>query len=199
VSVTGERLGVFGGTFDPPHIGHFVAAVNASFALSLDRVLLVVSNIPWQKVGDRRLTPARDRFDMVRAAVAGHPHLEASDLELRRGGESTTADTVEALAAEDSTRQLFVIVGADAADGLRTWRRWTVVAERATLVVVERAGQAGAAADWPGRLERVAIPRLDVSSTDLRRRVAAGEPLDYLVPDGVAALVTERLLYSGGT
>jgi nicotinate-nucleotide adenylyltransferase len=199
VLVTGERLGVFGGTFDPPHIGHFVAAVNASFALSLDRVLIVVSNIPWQKVGDRRISPARDRLDMVRAAVAGRPRLEASDLEIRRGGESATAETVEALAAEDPARRLFVIVGADAAAGLRTWRRWPVVAERATVVVVERAGEQDGAGDWPGPLQRVAIPRLDVSSTDLRRRAAAGEPLDYLVPSGVAALVAERGLYSGAT
>jgi nicotinate-nucleotide adenylyltransferase len=199
VLVTGERLGVFGGTFDPPHIGHFVAAVNASFALSLDRVLLVVSNIPWQKVGDRRVTPARDRFDMVRAAVAGHPGLEASDLEMRLGGESSTTATVEALLAEDPGRELFVIVGADAAAGLRSWRRWEVVAERATVVVVERAGEVGAAADWPGRLERVAIPRLDVSSSELRRRATAGEPLDYLVPRAVAALLAERLPYSGTT
>jgi nicotinate-nucleotide adenylyltransferase len=199
VLVTGERLGVFGGTFDPPHIGHFVAAVNASFALSLDRVLLVVSNIPWQKVGDRRISPARDRFDMVEAAVAGHRGLEASDLEMRLGGESSTAATVEALAGEDPSRDLFVIVGADVAGGLRTWRRWEVVAQRANVVVVERAGERGSVVDWPGRLERVAIPRLDVSSSDLRRRAAAGEPLDYLVPGGAAALAAERLLYSGST
>jgi nicotinate-nucleotide adenylyltransferase len=199
VLVTGERLGVFGGTFDPPHIGHLVAAVNAWFVLSLDRVLLTVSNIPWQKAGDRPITPAEDRLEMVRAAVDGHPGLEASDLEMRRGGESSTVDTLEALAGEDPSRQLFVIVGADAAAGLRSWRRWPALAELATVVVVERAGEATAAADWPGPLERVAIPRLDISSTDLRRRLASGEPVDYLVPSGAALLLRERLLYRGGT
>jgi len=199
VPATGERLGVFGGTFDPPHIGHLVAAVNAWFVLSLDRVLLTVSNIPWQKAGDRPITPAGHRLDMVRAAVAGHPGLEASDLEVRRGGESSTVETLEALAAEDRSRRLFVIVGSDAAAGLRSWRRWPAVADLATVVVVERAGDATAAADWPGPLQRIVIPRLDVSSSDLRRRVAAGEPVDYLVPGEAAVLLRERLLYRGGT
>jgi nicotinate-nucleotide adenylyltransferase len=195
---TGERLGVFGGTFDPPHIGHFVAAMNAFHAVSLDRVLLVVSNIPWQKLSSRSITPAEVRIEMVRAGVEGCHGLEASDLEVQRGGESCTADTLAALAEEDPSRRLFLIVGADAAAGLRSWRRWEDLPRLATLVVVNRGGMASAAIEWPGPVTAVTIPRLDISSTDLRQRAARGEPLDYLVPPGVAAVVRSRLLYRGG-
>ncbi|MPY92320.1 MAG: nicotinate (nicotinamide) nucleotide adenylyltransferase [Acidimicrobiia bacterium] len=193
----GERLGVLGGTFDPPHIGHLVAAVNAFHALSLDRVLLVVSNIPWQKVGSRPITPARDRLDLVRAAVAGHPGLVASDLEVRLGGESSTVATLEYLRAERPDRELFLVLGADAAAGLPTWRRSERLPGLCTLVVVDRPG-AGQGVPWAGDVVRVAIPGLDISSTELRRRAAAGQPVDFLVPEGVALLMGERLLYRGG-
>jgi nicotinate-nucleotide adenylyltransferase len=198
VDRTGERLGVFGGTFDPPHIGHFVVAVNALHALSLDRVLFVVSNIPWQKAGTRRITPAEDRLAMVAAGLSDQVGLVASDLEMRLGGESSTVATLENLAAADPTGQLFLIVGSDAAAGLRTWRRHEELPGLATLVVVDRDGDPGTSLDWPGPLVRLSVPRIDVSSSDLRRRAAAGEPLDYLVPPAVATLLAERLLYRGG-
>jgi nicotinate-nucleotide adenylyltransferase len=199
VDRTGQRLGVFGGTFDPPHIGHFVVAVNALQALSLDRVLLVVSNISWQKQASRPISPAADRLAMVAAGVADQARLEASDLEIRLGGESSTVVTLRHLRAADPHGQLFLIVGADAAAGLRTWRRHEELPDLATLVVVDRAGVTGAPLDWPGAVVRLTVPRLDVSSSDLRRRVAAGEPVDYLVPGPVASLLAERLLYRGGT
>lgn len=190
---------MLGGTFDPPHIGHLVAAVNAFHVLSLDRVLLVVSNIPWQKVGSRPITPAAQRLELVEAAVEGHPGLEASDLEIRLGGESSSVATLEHLRAECPGRELFLIVGADAAAGLGTWRRAERLPELATLVVVDRPGAGGdaAPAGWPGRCERVQIPGLDVSSSEIRRRVAAGEPVDDLVPYRVAQMLAERLLYRG--
>jgi nicotinate-nucleotide adenylyltransferase len=141
-----ERLGVLGGTFDPVHIGHLVAAVNVRHALGLDRVLLVVANAPWQK-SDRRITPAADRLAVVEAAVAGTPGVEASGIEVERGGESYTADTLEALSRPG--RELFLIVGSDVAADLHTWRRPHDVARLATLVVVSRGGVAGAG---PGAL-----------------------------------------------
>lgn len=188
---------MLGGTFDPPHIGHLVAAVNCLHALSLDRVLLVVSNIPWQKVRSRPITPVADRLDLVRAAVSGHPRLVASDLEVRLGGESSTVATLEHLGHEAPGADLHLIVGADAAAGLGTWKRAERLPSLATLVVVDRPGEAAELA-WPGTLVRVPIPLLDISSTDLRRRVAAGEPIDFLVPEGVALILAERLLYRGG-
>jgi nicotinate-nucleotide adenylyltransferase len=206
VDRTGERLGVFGGTFDPPHIGHFLVAVNALYALSLDRVLLVTSNIPWQKVGSRPISPAEDRLALVAAGVRDQAGLEASDLEIRLGGESSTVATLQHLRALDPTGQLFLIVGADVARGLRTWRRHEELPGLATLVVVDRetagtdlaAPSASRPLVWPGPLVHLSVPRVDISSTELRRRVGAGEPIDYLVPAAVATLVEERLLYRGG-
>jgi nicotinate-nucleotide adenylyltransferase len=197
VDRTGERLGVFGGTFDPPHIGHFMVALNALHALSLDRVLLVVSNVPWQKAGSRPITPAADRLALVDAGLCDQAGLEASDVEIRLGGESSTVVTLRHLQQQDPTGQIFLIVGADAAEGLHTWRRHEELADLATLVIVDRAGVEGTRIDWPGPLLRLTVPRLDVSSSEVRRRIAAGEPIDYLVPPGVASLLEERLLYRG--
>jgi nicotinate-nucleotide adenylyltransferase len=197
VDRTGERLGVFGGTFDPPHIGHFMVAVNSLHALSLDRVLLVVSNVPWQKADTRPITPAEDRLALVAAGLCGHAGVEASDLEIRLGGESSTVATLRHLRQLDPTGQIFLIVGADAAAGLHTWRRQEELPELATLVVVDRAGVEGTRIPWSGPLLRLTVPRLDISSSEVRRRIAAGEPVDYLVPPRVASLLGERLLYRG--
>jgi nicotinate-nucleotide adenylyltransferase len=190
-----ERLGVFGGTFDPPHIGHLAAAVNVRHDLVLDRVLLVVNNIPWQKQGERAISPAADRLAMVQAAVADVEGLEVSSVEIEAGGPSYTADTLATLLAEDPARELFVILGADAAAGLETWERSAEVRDLATVVVVERPG-AKDAEPLPGwRWARVEVPRLEVSSTDLRQRVVDGRPLDYLVTHEVVACIQERGLY----
>ena len=115
---SGGRIGVFGGTFDPPHIGHLAVAVEVRHALALDRVLMVVANDPWQKRGARVLTPAADRLEMVRAAAQDLDGVEADDREIRRGGPSYTVDTVEELLGEQPGAELFVVVGADAAAGL---------------------------------------------------------------------------------
>lgn len=190
-----ERLGIFGGTFDPPHIGHLVTAVNVRHALELDRVLFVVNNMPWQKVGSRPISPVQDRWAMAEAAVAGAPGIEASRIEIDAGGPSYTADTLAALRAEAPDRELFVILGADAAAGLLTWERVDEVREAATIVVVERPGSAEPPALEGWRWERVEVPALEVSSTDLRDRVRDGRPLDYLVPPPVIQCIADRNLY----
>ena len=107
----GERVGVFGGTFDPPHVGHLVLAVNARYELALDRLLLVVANDPWQKTSVRPVSSAADRLALVQAAVGDVEGLEASALEIERGGTSFTADTLGALLAADQSRELFLVVG----------------------------------------------------------------------------------------
>src|ERR1700722_17635077 len=112
---SGSRIGIFGGTFDPVHVGHLVAAMWAREALELDRVLLVVANVPWQKAGTRRVTPAEDRFQVVQAAVDGVVGVEACRMEIDRGGPSYTADTVRELLVRDGSARPFVIVGADVA------------------------------------------------------------------------------------
>jgi nicotinate-nucleotide adenylyltransferase len=188
------RIGLFGGTFDPPHVGHLVTAVNVRFALGLDTVILMVANSPWQKSDTRPITPAWDRLAMVQAAVADVEGLVAGDQEIRRGGPSYTADTLRQLAAEDPEGQLFTIVGDDAAAGLTTWERYEEVVARSRMVVVDRPGAPVAlppGIDWL----HVEVPRLEVSSTDLRARVGDGRPLDYLVTEPVLAIIAERRLY----
>ena len=190
----GRRIGVFGGTFDPPHIGHLVAAVDALQVLSLDVVLLVVAGEPWQKVDSRAVSAAADRLAMVRAAVADTPGLQVSDLEVSREGPSYTADTFAEFHAAEPDSELFLILGNDAAAGFGTWERHDEVAAMATLVVVDRPGSPAPPAA-PFEWRHVDIPELEISSTEIRQRVAAGRSIRYLVPSGVAAVVKERGLY----
>jgi len=198
MSGSGERLGILGGTFDPPHIGHLASAVNALSALSLNRVLLVVANRPWQKVGTRQISPAEVRLEMVRNAVRGLRGLEASDCEIVRGGDSTTAETVQEFRAEDPTRELFVILGRDAAAGLLTWRSPETIRDLSTIAVVDREHSSGGQMPPGWSSVEVAMPRLDVSSSDLRQRVRDGRPLDVLVPAAVIEVIVEHHLYGVG-
>ncbi len=189
-----QRIGLFGGTFDPPHVGHLVTAVNVRHSLQLDVVVLMVANVPWQKEGSRRVTPADDRFALVEAAVAHVPGLEAGRTEIDHGGPSFTADTLRALGAECPNAELFTIMGDDAAAGFTTWDRYKEVASRSSLVVVDRPGQA---VQLPGQFDwhRVEVPHLDVSSTDLRARFVDGRPLEFLITEPVLAVVRARGLY----
>jgi nicotinate-nucleotide adenylyltransferase len=192
-----ERLGVFGGTFDPVHVGHVVVAAETRAQLGLDRVLLVVAGDPWQKRG-RVVASAGDRLTLVAAAVEGIDGVEGSAIEVERDAPSVTADTLEALAAPD--RELFLVLGSDAVANMGTWRRLDETRELATVVVAERAGDAHAEPPGPGwRVQRVAIPRLDIASTDLRERLRSGRPVDGLVPPAVVRAIHRRGLYTGGT
>jgi nicotinate-nucleotide adenylyltransferase len=188
------RIGLFGGTFDPPHVGHLVTAVNVRHALALDAVVLMVANSPWQKQGTREISRAEDRFAMVEAAVADVGGLVAGDAEIRRGGPSFTADTLATLVECYPGAELFTIVGDDAAAGLTSWERHEEVVARSHLVVVDRPG---APVELPSEFEwlRVEVPRLEVSSTDLRARLRDGRPLDYLVTDAVLDIIAARELY----
>lgn len=195
------RIGVFGGTFDPIHVGHLVAAVNARHALGLDQVLFVVANEPWQKVGDRPVSPAADRLALVDAALGDVDGLEASRLEIDRGGPSYTVDTIEELQRLEPTAELFLIIGADVVAGLATWERLDEVRRATTIVVVNRPGSTpvlpgptGPLAGW--NAVAIEIPALEISSTDLRERAATGRPLDYLIPEGAVRMIKERELYA---
>jgi nicotinate-nucleotide adenylyltransferase len=197
VSRSGRRIGVFGGTFDPPHIGHLVAAVNVRHSLALDAVLLVVANVPWQKVEQRPVSSAKDRLAMVEAAVGGVDGLEASAVEVERGGASYTVETLEELRDREPGVVLFCILGADAAAGLATWERAEGLAKLATLVLVDRPGMRCPPPPPGFDLERVEVPRLEVSSTDLRERFVDGRPVDFLVPAEVVSCIRERHIYRG--
>ncbi len=187
-------IGVLGGTFDPIHVGHLVTAINVRHALGLEKVLLVVANDPWQKAG-RVVAPATDRLAMVAAAVEGVPGLEADATEIDRGGPTFTADTLATLARRHPGQELFLVLGSDAAALLPTWERQDEIRALATLVVVHRPGTGDLAAPpgWSGR--SLEVPRLEVSSTDLRARFADGRPLDWLVPEAVVRLAHVRGLY----
>lgn len=200
----GQRIGIFGGTFDPIHVGHLVAAVNAKHTLGLDRVILVVANVPWQKAGERVVTSAEDRYALVKAAVGDVEGLEAGRQEIDRGGESYTADTLAEIAADTAEvgnggAELFLVVGADVASELGSWERLEEVKALATLVVVNRPGTGRPEGlDGEGwRVEDVTVPNLEISSTDLRRRAADGRPLDYLVPQAAVRVIRARGMYAG--
>ncbi|HXR54667.1 MAG TPA: nicotinate-nucleotide adenylyltransferase [Acidimicrobiales bacterium] len=206
MSVSGgrpERLGILGGTFDPPHAGHVAAAVASRERLGLDRVLFVVANDPWQKSPVRPVTPAEDRLAMVGAAVEGITGAEVSRIELDRGGPSYTIQTVEALAEEARARgapppDQFLIVGADVVDTLATWHRVDDLARLVTLVVVGRPGvhRRDSLRGW--RLEVVDGSGVDVSSSQVRSLVAEGRPLEGLVPRAVQHCIRRRGLYAVG-
>lgn len=187
------KTGVWGGTFDPPHLGHLVAASDAADALGLDVVLWVVSAAHPLKKGAVR-TPAEVRLEMVRAAIAGDPRFEASGLELEREGPSYTVDTLRELHGRRPGGELFFLTGAD---NLRDFPRWKEPAEiqrLARLVVLSRQGEQVTPGGAYGALP-VQVTRVDVSATEVRRRVAAGETIRYLVPDAVGALIRRHGLY----
>lgn len=187
------RLGVFGGTFDPPHLGHLVAASDACQALALDRVLWIPSAVPPHKVQTVQAS-ARDRLAMVRAAVAGDPRFEVDPLELERSGPSYTADTLRALRERHPGAALFFLTGADNVAELPGWHQPDEILRMARLAVVTRAGDhAVLPAGW--NAEVVRITRVDVSATEVRRRVAAGETIRYLVPEAVRAHIERAGLY----
>ena len=188
-----ERLGILGGTFDPVHVGHLVAAVAARHHAALQRVLLVVAGDPWQKHG-LVVAPAEARYDMVAAAIEGVDGLEASRLELDRPGLSYTMDTVERLRGPG--RELFLIVGADVAAGLHTWQRVDELRASVTLAIVEREHAPAVPAPEGWRAVPIPMPRIDVSSTDLRQRIAAGEPVDFLVPLPAVRVLRAHGLYT---
>jgi nicotinate-nucleotide adenylyltransferase len=192
-----QRIGVLGGTFDPIHIGHLVTGVNVRHELSLDVVLFVVAHNPWQKA-DRDVTPSPERYAMVAAALEGRKGLEASDLEIERGGVSLTADTLTTLRERNPTAELFLIVGQDQAGNLDTWERVEEIKALATLVVVRRPGSEGEEPPRGWRVVEVEVPLLQVSSSDVRDRLARGCPVDWLVPDEVVRVARERGLYPSG-
>ena len=195
----GERIGIFGGTFDPIHVGHLVAAVNARHSLELDRVIMMGANVPWQKAGVRTVSTAADRLGLVEAAVGNVPGLEAGRLEIERGGESYTADTLVELHRIHPGAELFLVIGWDVAPALTTWERWEEVQRLCTLVVVNRPGSPPprqlTEAGW--KVVEVTVPNLEISSSDLRARAADGRPLDYLIPAEGVRFIRARGMYAG--
>jgi nicotinate-nucleotide adenylyltransferase len=191
------RLGIFGGTFDPVHLGHLRAAAAVRVALDLDRVVLMVAGRPWQKA-NQLVTPAEDRYALVEAAAPGWEGLAPCRLELDREGETYTLDTVRALADRCPGARLVLVVGSDVMTGLPTWHDWQDLARLVELAVVTRPGSPAVAVPdgWRASIVPVATPA--VSSTDLRARLQAGTPVGDVVPDAVMRRIAERGLYATG-
>lgn len=190
------RIGVFGGTFDPIHIGHLVAAREALHAFRLDRLIFVPAARPWQK---EAAADAEDRFMMVSFAVPYHSCFAVSRIELDRAGPTYTADTLEDFRERWPGAALFFIAGADAIAKLEEWVRFDALADLAEMIAVTRPGvelqsDLGGSPGWP-LVHRLAIPGIDVSATAVRARARAGEPIDFLVLPEVARYIRARGLY----
>ncbi len=195
------RVGVFGGTFDPPHVGHVAVARDVADALALDRVLWIPARDPVHKP-DREITGAPLRREMTAAAASSDPRFEVSDIELDRPGPSWTVDTLRALRARDPEASLFLILGADQVRTLDTgWREPEEILRLATLAIMDREGESAAAVapDLPGMERAVHVPvtRVDVSSSGVRARVRAREDVSSLVPPAVLDVIMREALYGG--
>ncbi|MBZ8178339.1 nicotinate-nucleotide adenylyltransferase [Corynebacterium poyangense] len=197
-----QRIGVMGGTFDPIHHGHLVAASEVASRFQLDDVIFVPTGQPWQKSG-REVTPAEDRYLMTVIATASNPRFSVSRVDIDRPGATYTIDTLHDLRKKYPQAELYFITGADALRNIVTWRDWEKMFQLAHFVGVTRPGYELHADIIPEvhreRVKLVDIPAMAISSTDCRRRAATGRPVWYLVPDGVVQYIAKRGLYRTGT
>jgi nicotinate-nucleotide adenylyltransferase len=190
------RLGVLGGTFDPPHLGHLIAARDAAEALGLDKVLLVLAPRPPLK--SRVSTAAELRLQMLEAALADDPVLEASDLEMQREGPSFTIDTLTELGRLYPGAELVLLIGVDQWRQLASWKDPVGIARLARVAVMARSGESPASVDpgVPVVSEAVPVTRIDISATAVRARVLQGKSIRHLVPEGVRRIIEREALYA---
>jgi nicotinate-nucleotide adenylyltransferase len=190
-----NRIGVMGGTFDPVHLGHLVAANEVGHVLGLDEVIFVPAGRPWQKDADL-LAPAEDRYQMTVLATRPNPLFAVSRVDIDRPGDTYTVDTLRDLRAEHPSAEFYFVLGADALSALPTWNEPDELLTLARFVGCTRPGhqlRGPVAAD--DRITVVEVPALEISSSLCRDRVRAGLPLRYLVPDPVADYIAKRGLY----
>ena len=189
------RLGVMGGTFDPIHHGHLVAASEVAAEFDLDEVVFVPTGQPWQK-SDQQVTPAEHRYLMTVVATASNPRFTVSRVDIDRPGPTYTIDTLRDLRAQRAGAELFFITGADALGQILTWKDSGELFSLAHFVGVTRPGHVLDDAGLPeGKVSLMEVPAMAISSTDCRQRVVRGEPVWYLVPDGVVQYIAKHRLY----
>jgi nicotinate-nucleotide adenylyltransferase len=199
------RLGIFGGSFDPVHYGHLLLAESCREQVELDAVWFLPSAISPHKQ-DRQAAPVEARVEMLELAIAGHPQFAVCRYEVDRGGVNYTVETLAALRAADASRELFLLLGGDSLADLPTWRDPAGICELATLVVVARAGHAAPKVDGLSRLLspgggvearacEVSMPAIDLSASEIRRRVAAGASVRYRTPRAVEKYLETHRLY----
>ena len=195
------RVGIFGGTFNPPHLAHLICGQEAYLGLGLDRVMLVPARVPPHKAVEEE-PGAEHRLELCRLAVRGDERFEVSDLEMDRSGPSYTVDTLQELHSRAPDNELFLIVGGDIAAGLPEWHEPEHVLSLATLAVAKRRGtpqgkieQALSGLRGGDRSRFFAMPTIGLSSTMIRRRVSSGTPIDYFVPEAVSHYIHHHQLY----
>jgi nicotinate-nucleotide adenylyltransferase len=193
------RIGIFGGTFDPPHDGHVAAARAVTEQLGLDRLLLVVANDPWQKSGQRAVSPAADRYALTELLAEEIPGAEASRLEMERGGPSYSVDTAEEILAEAGGQptELFLVIGADLVPELGSWHRSEELRRLVTLAVVSRPTGPPLAIPPGWRAEWVDGPQVAVSSSGIRELLREGRSVEGMVPEPIIRCIVRRNLYAG--
>jgi len=196
VSATSVRLGVMGGTFDPVHHGHLVAASEVQSKFDLDEVIFVPTGQPWQKT-ERAVSPPEHRYLMTVIATASNPRFTVSRVDIDRPGPTYTIDTLRDLRSERDVSDLYFITGADALDQIISWKDADELFELAHFIGVTRPGHVLDRSGLPvDRVSLMEIPALAISSTDCRTRVADGKPVWYLVPDGVVQYISKHRLYA---
>ena len=186
------RVGILGGTFDPIHIGHLIAASEAHTQLHLDIVTFLPAGQPWQKVESLQ-TPACARLDMVKLAIAGDTRFTASDMEIVREGPSYAIDTVQQWRAENPADELWWIMGADALATIESWHRWQEFVDAVHIVCVNRPGVPRVHTTC--EVTHVSIPDVYISASELRSRVGQGVDNSYLIPESVISYIAEHELY----
>ena len=195
MKTTSKRLGIFGGTFNPPHLGHLVIAEQARIQAGLDRVVFVPAFQPPHKVGSGIVQP-RHRLNMVRLAIQGNRQFSVSDIEIREQGISYTVRTLELLKAQNPGAELFLILGSDSLRDFPSWKSPDEIRDMAELVVYPRKGF-----EMSGEDNRTSLmlksPLIEISSTELRMSVMRGESIRYLVPDPVEQYIRRHHLYLG--
>ena len=191
------QIGVFGGAFDPIHTGHLAVAQDVVHQLKLDRLLFVpTARPPHRKEGP--FASGDGRVAMVQAAIEGNDRFQVWMGEFEREGPSFTVDTLKTLKSEFDDSDLFLIVGADQFSRFATWKQPEQIVQMSTVVVVARDGYDGDSASHGFRHRSVVVPRLEVSSSEIRKRVRKGQPIRYLVPDAVLRIITEQDWYKNG-
>lgn len=187
------RIGIFGGTFNPIHNGHLLLAESARDALSLDRVVFVPAHVPPHK-SSKQLLAGPVRLELVQLAVRDHPYFVASDIELLRKGPSYSVDTVKALKSQLPQAKLFLIIGEDML-GVR-WFSWDDIRRLCTVMVAHRSG--AAKRKRKGNVKWLEMPLIGIASSDIRKRIAAGKSIRYLVPSSVERFIRQHGLYQKG-
>ena len=200
--MTLRRIGLMGGSFDPPHLAHRALGRVAREALALDELRWLPAGAPWQKAG-REMASGADREAMLRLLLAGEPDTVIDTRELARPGLTYTLDTVRELQAALAPAEWFLVIGQDQYARFATWHGWQELLQRLTLAVAGRGGDAPAPppelAALPHRVQALALPRMDIAASDIRHRVASGQPVGAMVGEAVAGYIDQHRLYQPDT